>query len=272
MSAGSKSASTPFRGEFWSTDPKSRSITHFLFRQRKKGPTVEAWGYCTPTDCEWGEVPLQLLDTLNEKSAVHRAFATWQLEETITHILFAFKKGVLTSEEIRIGRNFPYFLRETFTKNPARARAARKAGPLDRIAHIWDGSHPGWKLCRYQEPVYLTELVFTEKGPSAKTRALLKKYLRKPPFKSRAKRRKYWSGMTGYYLDPHSQKTFQDLLRRKASGDFKLRTLKIKIGDYLILAPDDTPTFWNYSSRYRPIIVQKMRAAKVPIVQKTISD
>lgn len=260
----------PFHGEFWNTNPKTEGFTHFRFYKRKDTLYVSTSAFAIPTDIEWGETPLLLLKNLEKTPSIHRGFATWRYKPDHVHMLFTVTNKILTVESISILTGASYYESETFKKNPVRARAARKANPLDRFAYMWDGSQRGWQLAKYNHPVYFVTFEFGKAGPSLKVVSLLKDYLHHKPFRSKAREREYWKGCEAFGTGPFGPAAFKDIQKRRKAGKFRIRVIKIEPGDLLPVSPVGGVMGWNLFPNYRRPFVEKMLAAKIPVVFRTL--
>ena len=60
-----------------------------------------------PTDCEWGEVPFFLLNTLSSETTYRRGFAVWDSEGSSYYLIVAFEKTGLKAECITVSKEQP---------------------------------------------------------------------------------------------------------------------------------------------------------------------
>jgi hypothetical protein len=66
---------------------------------------IAAWGRCSPTDCEWGEVPLFLLENHSfSKPGYRRGFAAWDSEGWTENLIVTFEKSGLKIECISVAK------------------------------------------------------------------------------------------------------------------------------------------------------------------------
>jgi hypothetical protein len=64
-------------GGWVSEDPDTRGITQLFVTPSDEGLNAEAWGSCTPTDCEWGTVPMHTIGTSISDPVPEQSVATW---------------------------------------------------------------------------------------------------------------------------------------------------------------------------------------------------
>jgi len=50
----------PLAGTWVNIDANTDSITRLEVKEEADGWTIQAWGKCVPTDCDWGAVPLHM--------------------------------------------------------------------------------------------------------------------------------------------------------------------------------------------------------------------
>ena len=50
----------PLAGTWVNVDENTDSITRMEVKEEADGWTIQAWGKCVPTDCDWGAVPLHM--------------------------------------------------------------------------------------------------------------------------------------------------------------------------------------------------------------------
>ena len=75
--ASAKSAER-FLGEWQNVDGRTRGLPKLaIVRDPEAGLTIQAWGACHPTDCDWGKVPLQLLGDSISAVDLHYGFCQW---------------------------------------------------------------------------------------------------------------------------------------------------------------------------------------------------
>src|SRR5438093_788156 len=81
--------------------------------------TIQAWGRCSPTDCEWGEVPFFMLYSDQSPRKYVRGFATWDFEVRTINVIVTFERTGLKIDSITIekepGRTHVSFV-ETMTR------------------------------------------------------------------------------------------------------------------------------------------------------------
>jgi hypothetical protein len=64
-------------GGWVSEDPHSRGITKLVISPNGEGLDAEAWGACTPADCEWGTVPMHTIGTTISDTEPEQSVAHW---------------------------------------------------------------------------------------------------------------------------------------------------------------------------------------------------
>jgi hypothetical protein len=87
-----------FAGEWSNEDSETRSLTKLIIRKNGDERLIRAWGACDPTDCNWGETRLFLLGESVDAQDLPYAFATWNHEGMITHIVLRFDVATLVAE------------------------------------------------------------------------------------------------------------------------------------------------------------------------------
>ena len=77
--------------EWLNPDANTRGLTRLLIAQSDKQLTVNGWGKCHPTDCEWGPVELQMLGDHVEDDRLTYGFATWDHKFSVVHLTMKFE-------------------------------------------------------------------------------------------------------------------------------------------------------------------------------------
>lgn len=91
-----------FVGEWLNENSETRSFTKFIVRKSGRDRCVQAWGACTPKDCDLGETRFNLLgDSVNAEELPY-GFATWQTESGPVHIVFRLKAATLVAESYKL--------------------------------------------------------------------------------------------------------------------------------------------------------------------------
>ena len=90
-------------GTWINPNAQTRSITKIVISAQPPDGhlprmTISAWGKCSPTDCEWGEVPLFLLDYYAPNPAYRRGLAVWEHEGGNNYLIVTFEKAGLKLE------------------------------------------------------------------------------------------------------------------------------------------------------------------------------
>ena len=111
----------------WSNvDRQTRGTTKIAIAGEARGRgtvstmTIKGWGACSPTDCEWPEVPFYLLDRFDGTRMYRRGFAVWEDESgSPMYLLITFEKSGLRIDkvEFRSGKLItPYSVVERMTR------------------------------------------------------------------------------------------------------------------------------------------------------------
>jgi hypothetical protein len=53
-------AAPPLAGKWINVDANTNSIARLEVKEQADGWVIHAWGKCSPTDCDWGTVPLHM--------------------------------------------------------------------------------------------------------------------------------------------------------------------------------------------------------------------
>jgi len=98
-------------GTWINANGQTRGITKIVISGEARShagfaPTMKitAWGRCSPTDCEWGEVPFFLLNVLSSETTYRRGFAVWDSEGWSRYVTVVFEKSGLKVECISVGK------------------------------------------------------------------------------------------------------------------------------------------------------------------------
>lgn len=93
----------PASGRFENVDPSTRGLTALQLSSDSSGQTIQGFGACSPTDCDWGTVSMNLLGNSVSDPAARMGFATWEHGFATTHMtLRAERPGVLIAETYTI--------------------------------------------------------------------------------------------------------------------------------------------------------------------------
>jgi hypothetical protein len=86
----------------WVGVKKDASLPKLEITREGNDLRIQAWGKCTPTDCDWGVVPLHLLgDSISARDLPY-GFATWDQNFKVSHMVLHLEKGVLIAEDYSI--------------------------------------------------------------------------------------------------------------------------------------------------------------------------
>jgi hypothetical protein len=86
-------------GDWKNPDPKG-GLTRIVVSKGASDNAwqIQAWGACSPTDCDWGRIDLQMLgDAPNDKTGKY-GFAHWDHKFADTFITLRITKGILVVE------------------------------------------------------------------------------------------------------------------------------------------------------------------------------
>jgi len=253
-------------GEFWNTDAKTPEITRLLFSKRAGRSYVSAWGACFPTDCEWGETDLHLLDDASDSTGKVHAFATWELEG-LSHCLLTLDREELTVLSISIRSEFNSKTHSSFRKDAIRSAKARNPDPLEKFSRMWDGSERGWKLVQYKHPVYLVEINFKQKGPTRREFPAVLEWFGSLPNETKEQMWQRSRGCSGISIsNPFNPTKMKRLKRLQREYGLDLTVYTIEPGDYLVLTPMGNHYDWVCFPKYRRPVVDRMLKAGVEVV------
>src|ERR1035437_6710317 len=68
---------------------------------------IRTWARCQPVDCDWGVVPLYLMDLGRVQSAYQRGFAIYEFEGWNHYLLITFQRSGLMVESIDVAKQNP---------------------------------------------------------------------------------------------------------------------------------------------------------------------
>ena len=93
-----------FAGTWDNVDPATRVVTKVIVSVEAGRFQIRAWGNCSPTDCDWGTVPLHLIGTSIGDQSFERAMATWDhfSGQITTHLIMHLDGAQLVVEAIAI--------------------------------------------------------------------------------------------------------------------------------------------------------------------------
>lgn len=91
-----------FLGEWVNVDAATRSMTRVSIFQSHSGWKVRAFGACSPTDCEWGEVPFYWVSDSVDSTSYDRGYAIWDFAFAIVYVSFKIEGSQLGLEEFTI--------------------------------------------------------------------------------------------------------------------------------------------------------------------------
>jgi hypothetical protein len=92
--AGDAPDSKEWIGEWLNTDAKAQSTTRLKIEAKDEVLTVQGFGRCEPTDCDYGTTTLNLCKVVGNKDETV-AFASWDQEFLDLHIVLRMKAGKL---------------------------------------------------------------------------------------------------------------------------------------------------------------------------------
>jgi hypothetical protein len=87
----------PVVGTWTNVDPETQSVTKIQITNGSGGHSIEAWGACTPQDCEWGDTDLELLGTSVSDTTPDYAMGHWDagFKDTVITIKLNSPKGMI---------------------------------------------------------------------------------------------------------------------------------------------------------------------------------
>ncbi len=91
-----------FAGTWDNVDPATRVVTKVIVSVEAGRFQIRAWGKCSPTDCDWGTVPLHLIGASIGDQSFERAMATWDHSWGKSHLMMHLDGAQLVVEAIAI--------------------------------------------------------------------------------------------------------------------------------------------------------------------------
>jgi hypothetical protein len=85
-------------GQWTPVNANSASLTRVVVSQHKDSCSVEAWGDCKPTDCDWGKVELKLLGDFVGDKLPRYGFAHWDAGFADNYMTLRMENSVLVAE------------------------------------------------------------------------------------------------------------------------------------------------------------------------------
>ena len=107
---------------------------------------------------------------------------------------------------------------------------------IDDYQRFWDGSEAGWKLCQYDQPVWLAEYFFDESGPTDIEFAALIEFVPPFPGESVDEMRERMRGCDGCAIGRPIGAT--ELKRLNSSG-LDVTLTEVGTNHHLVLMPTD---------------------------------
>jgi len=102
LSKGGALVENDFRGTWRNVDPETRGISSLVVRREGDDLTVQAWGKCHPTDCDWGVVPFRLIGDSTRDITFDYAFAKWEFDFAATYLTMKMRGDQLVAETITV--------------------------------------------------------------------------------------------------------------------------------------------------------------------------
>lgn len=249
------SISDKYDGYYKNVDTGTDAITQLHFFRSGDGVLVNAWGRCHPEDCEWGPAPLFILDASDTPEFRTQAFASWGTSYChFTATNFGLNCSQFATHSIP--KRFGYRIDMEFV--PGQTDKFLNCDPLLDYRAMWDGTEPGWKLVRFNQPVFIVEFHFDESGPTKMEFATLKEF-RDNPFDDDET---WWNALrdcTGSGLPkPLTEDRLRLLHTHQIAHQLDLTIRAIADGDYLYLSPDGNYGTWYVHPEYHSAVVKKM--------------
>jgi hypothetical protein len=107
----------PWAGTWINVDTEHGGVTKLLIAEGKLGRTIQAWGRCRPTDCDWGATPLAMFGY-----GTPYRFATWDPKFKDTYMILRPEKDEIAAEIFYVykdGSRRPNYRVEYRFKRPA---------------------------------------------------------------------------------------------------------------------------------------------------------
>ncbi len=87
-----------FLGEWTNVDKENGGVTRLSIKSSDDGATLQAWGKCSPEDCDWGVTELHLLgDSVSDREQKY-GFASWDHRFKLAHMTLRMEKNVLVAD------------------------------------------------------------------------------------------------------------------------------------------------------------------------------
>lgn len=91
-----------FLGKWVNVDPETRDISSIVVKKENDSWTIQAWGKCHPTDCEWGAVPLNMIGDSTTDKTFDCAFAEWKFDFSMKYLTMRIQGDKLVVEKITV--------------------------------------------------------------------------------------------------------------------------------------------------------------------------
>ena len=87
-----------FEGRWTNVNKENPGVTRLEIKAGEKAATLQAWGKCSPEDCDWGATTLHLLGNTVSDRDLPYGFASWDHRFKVAHMTLRIEKGVLVAE------------------------------------------------------------------------------------------------------------------------------------------------------------------------------
>jgi hypothetical protein len=131
-------------GEWVNTNRATRSTTRFKITLKNQSLTIQGFGKCYPSDCDWGTTNLDLLN-VGSRTEAPVGFAKWDPQYLVHYYILRLKAGRLVVESFNIYKDQSGRLNssktETFARleEPVAASSAASLGNDDMKVEVANG-------------------------------------------------------------------------------------------------------------------------------------